>query len=83
MEIVLRQYQYIWEKVKNEGFAKVHAPLHLHKRIIKAVSKEKNIDIGFKILCQERRSNYHLINDINGEYISFYLKDATPIYFNL
>ena len=45
----LRQYNPIWKQLKQSGKVSVTAPRPLHARIIKAVKKEKWLDIGFKI----------------------------------
>lgn len=52
----MRQYEPIWQKLKslpreeaNKVGVKITAPRALHRRIIKAVKKEKWMDIGYKI----------------------------------
>lgn len=49
----MRHYQPIWEKLKAEKYCRITAPKPLHKRIIKAVIKEKYGDEGFKFLLLE------------------------------
>lgn len=56
----MRYYQPIWENLKalsiqdaKEKGVKITAPAALHKRIIKAVKKEKWMDIGYKMMLKE------------------------------
>lgn len=44
----LRQYQPIWHALKKHKIVSVRSPRHLHKRLIKAVVKEKWQDNEFK-----------------------------------
>lgn len=44
----LRQYAPIWITLKKSGYCRIAAPRGVHKRIIKAVSKEKYGDVGYK-----------------------------------
>ena len=71
----MRKYQPIWERLKQEPIAPVSlaAPLELHARIIKAVTKEKFKDLGWKLLCQERGSLYRLSYEVQGKSITFIL----------
>ena len=56
----MRQYEPIWEKLKSlplidaklKGVS-ITAPAALHKRIIKAVKKEKWMDFGYKMMLKE------------------------------
>jgi hypothetical protein len=45
----VRYYQPVWEELKKKQTARVTAPKSLHRRIIKAVIKEKWQDYGYKI----------------------------------
>jgi len=44
----LRQYQPIWLALKKHKTVTVRAPKHTHKRLVKAVVKEKWLDDQFK-----------------------------------
>ena len=50
----LRQYQPIWEQIKSTGMCEISAHKAHHRRIIKAVTKEKYMDLGYKLECTER-----------------------------
>lgn len=50
----MRQYEPVWNEVKLQGFCKISAHRAFHKRIIKAVVKEKDLDLGFKLELSER-----------------------------
>jgi hypothetical protein len=45
----MRKYQAIWVKLKQEGVCRLTAHPSLHKRIKKAVSKEKCSDVAYKL----------------------------------
>lgn len=56
----MRYYQPIWEKLKSlsvqdakEKGVQITAPAALHKRIIKAVKKEKWMDYGYRMMLKE------------------------------
>lgn len=48
-----RLYEPIWRSVKDTGTCSIAAPSPLHSRIIKAVKKEKDKDLGFKVIMAE------------------------------
>lgn len=45
----MRKYQVIWKKLKADGECRLTAHPSLHKRIKKAVSKEKCNDLAYKL----------------------------------
>ena len=45
----MRQYEPIWNALKKNKSVQVRADFRAHKRIYKAVVKEKWLDLGFKI----------------------------------
>ena len=49
-----RHYSPIWNKIKAEGSCEITAHKALHPRIKKALRKEKDLDLGFKLECSER-----------------------------
>ena len=50
----MRIYQPIWETLKKNHVCKLAAAPELHKRIKKAVIKEKYNDTAFKVECEVR-----------------------------
>lgn len=50
----MRQYEPVWIEIKLQGICKISAHRAYHKRIIKAVVKEKDLDLGFKLELSER-----------------------------
>ena len=50
-----RQYEPIWNEIKLQGLCNISAHSAFHKRIIKAVVKEKDLDLGFKLELAERK----------------------------
>ena len=74
----MRQYEPIWIKLKslprdeaNKVGVKITAPKVLHRRIIKAVKKEKWMDVGYKIRIEPREAV--LSHAINTSVLTFYL----------
>jgi hypothetical protein len=45
----MRQYEPVWNELKKKKVARITAHRALHPRIIKAVIKEKWMDVGYKI----------------------------------
>lgn len=77
----MRQYQPIWNKLKSlplqEASKKgvsVTANRALHSRIIKAVIKEKWIDIGYKLEMEPRKMIME--HTVKHAVITFYLRIA-------
>lgn len=82
-----RQYQPIWDKLKSlpkidaetKGVS-ITAPPALHRRIIKAVKKEKWLDMGYKILLKENDDREAMLHFKRaGSIITFYLKFSIGI----
>ena len=72
----MRHYQPIWERIKKTNTASLVAPIEKHRRIIKAVKKEKNLDEGYKLLLDNKSLKATLVitkHPINKELISFTL----------
>ena len=65
-----RHYNPIWRQLKalsrdlasTKGIS-VSAPRPLHKRIIKAVKKEKWLDLGYKLEIEPRKATLHHVRD--------------------
>lgn len=47
------RYSPIWEELKKNGTVTIVASPALHKRIVKAVLKRKNLDVGYKFQQSE------------------------------
>ena len=50
----MRQYEPIWQEIKLNGYCDISTHRAYHRRIIKAVVKEKDKDLGYKLECTER-----------------------------
>jgi len=74
----MRQYQAIWERIKKHGKATLIAPVDSHRRIIKAVQKEKYMDMGFKLLQSEKGVKMRLVtyDDSESGVITFSVYDS-------
>lgn len=74
-----RQYNPIWSKLKalpakqaaTQGIS-VSTPRPLHKRIAKAVRKEKWLDLGYKIQLEPRHAIMYTAR--SGSILTFYLR---------
>lgn len=77
----MRKYQPLWEQIKKDPNQSVSiaADTEIHSRIIKAVTKEKNNDLGWKYMMAEAGKRYKLQYNVSGSLIMFYLIDDTPI----
>ena len=53
MLVTLRKYQPVWEKVKADGRCDIAVHRVYHKRVKKAVIKEKDMDLAYKLHCSE------------------------------
>lgn len=76
----LRQYQPIWLSLKKHKSVSVRSPKHLHKRLIKAVVKEKWLDIDFKKREGWRMMwlTYTICDDIVTFQLSYKLTEILP-----
>jgi hypothetical protein len=71
----MRQYEPVWQAIKTNLMCDISAHRAYHRRIIKAVVKEKDMDLGFKLECTERYPPVQAFikTTRNGSVISFRL----------
>ena len=69
----MRQYQPIWEALKKGGVCIITAPAPLHRRIIKAVIKEKYNDLGYKLELAENNKRAKIVYTKKHSMIEFKL----------
>lgn len=50
-----RQYEPAWLALKEKGSVRLAVPRALHKRVVKAILKEKYMDIGYRLLMLEKK----------------------------
>ena len=67
----MRYYEPIWNELKSKRTARISTRPALHRRIIKAVTKEKWMDIGYKISIDPHYSI--LTHTVRGQIITFTL----------
>lgn len=67
------RYQPIWNLLKEKHVAELVAPAALHRRIIKAVIKRKDVDLTYKFLCAEQHRKAKLSYTVEGNKITFRL----------
>lgn len=69
-----RAYEPIWKQLKRDGLVIVTAAPSRHRRIIKAVSKEKWMDVAFRDTGATK-----IISIVEGDKITFNLRDFRHI----
>lgn len=75
----MRQYAPIWKKLKETGECRISAPKALHARIIRAVIKEKNLDVGYKYQLQEESKRARIVKHAENAIIYFTLVKSIGI----
>lgn len=70
----MRTYQPIWETLKQYNTVTIQANPSAHPRIIKAVAKEKDKDLAYRLLIAESYQRSVLKSKINGNQVSFTLE---------
>jgi len=75
----ISDYDPIWFKLKRDRVVSITANRLLHPRIIKAVTKRKWLDIGYKLQCDPLYAKLHVSR--KGSVITFSLSfhQAAPI----
>lgn len=68
-----RTYQPIWEELKRSNTCKISANKSLHKRIVKAVIKEKYNDVNFKLYLADKGQKAVLTHTKKYSIIEFFL----------
>lgn len=74
MKPVVSQYQPIWNTLKEKHTAKLVAPQAFHRRIIKAVTKRKDVDLGYKFQCSQQDKKAFLYHTSEGNTLTFTIK---------
>lgn len=78
----MRHYEALWTELKTTGKCRIVAHKAYHARIIKAIWKEKNIDLAFRQECLEAipPKEYRTATSIEGSVINFTLKLRTTFF---
>lgn len=75
----MRKYEPAWIELKNNGTVRIAAHRSLHKRIIKAIIKEKDIDIPFKLACADKYIKTEIAYSCATSVITLNLKKYSTI----
>lgn len=75
----MRQYEQLWTDLKVNGTARIVAHKAFHARIIKAIWKEKHMDLAFKQECLETGKRFRNNTTITGSVIEFTM-ELRPLY---
>lgn len=70
---VVSKYTQVWNKIKSTGKCELVADPKLHKRIIKAVSRKKELDLKYKFQLAEAGRKERINTLIEGTKITFTL----------
>lgn len=73
------KYRPIWIKIKKTGKATVSAHPLLFRRICKAVIKQKDLDLAFKVANDFDSFKLHIHRDVEKHQITFVLKQRIGI----
>lgn len=73
----MREYEPIWNTIKEKGKATLRADPSLHARIKKAVIKEKHLDTAFALLKSNEGHTYRLKIETKKSVLIFYLIDIS------
>lgn len=72
----MRMYGEIWYRLKKEKTVSVTANRLLHARILKAVHKEKGIDLAYKLQIEPRKAV--MTHSSKHAVLTFYLEIKIP-----
>ena len=67
----MRKYQQIWEDIKSKGSCTIAAPREYHRRIIKAVMKERTEDTVYRVELEMKKHFARLTYKQDGSKIKF------------
>lgn len=76
----MRQYEPIWQQLKDKKKVQLVAPVSEHTRIKRAVIKEKYADVGFKLLCGESFTTYKMVVKVESTKMTFTLESFNNKY---
>ena len=71
------QYKDAWNQLKSRGKIVLASPSQFHARIIKALVKEKNKDLGYKLQLSEDNRKAVFTSKSEGNTLKFYLRVET------
>lgn len=69
------KYEVIWQKLKADKHCAIAAPIPLHARIIKAVIKRKDVDVGYKLQLLDKRKKVRLSHICESSRVRFFLTE--------
>lgn len=75
----MRQYEPAWKKLKAEGKVVIAAHPLVHARIYKALRKEKDMDLVYKLQCEDDGKQARLYSTRNASQLIISLR-LYPVY---
>lgn len=73
----MRYYGPIWNELKNKKTVRITANSALHRRIKKAVGKEKTLDLNYKLSIEPKIAVMHVT--AKNSILTFLLEERTPV----
>lgn len=70
----MRQYEPAWEALKKNGSVRLAVPKGLHRRVVKAILKEKYRDIGYRLQMLEKKIRLRIEYECTGNIVVLKLK---------
>ena len=74
---VVSKYTQVWNKIKTTGRCELVADPKFHKRIIKAVSRKKELDLKYQFQLAEQGRKERINTTIEGTKIIFILNKTS------
>ena len=71
--VATRKYTPIWQELKTKGTVRITAPKPFHRRIIRAVIKEKYMDLEYHLVMSEQNRKQKLHYRTNQSVVTFNL----------
>lgn len=79
----MRQYEPVWVELKKKSTVRLAVPKALHRRIIKAVLKEKYMDFGYRLEQLNKNVRLRLEYSCKDNIITFTLKKSFTFLSNI
>lgn len=73
----MRHYGPIWYELKTKKTARITVNSALHKRIIKAVGKEKTLDLAYKLSIEPKLAVMKVT--AKNSILTFFLEERVPV----
>jgi hypothetical protein len=76
MGTMMRMYEPAWIELKKKGRVRLAVPRPLHRRVIKAILKEKNQDLAYKLEMLEKKTRLKITYEQQDSVITIILNKS-------